>query len=342
MTEPPGQPRLLFVKLKHIGDALMLTPTLSAARTNYPGAMIWVVVRHGTEGILDGCPAIDRVLTAAAPETVKRTGFSWWHDFMLTRALRRQHFDFAFELTDGDRGRWIACLSGARTRCANTVQRPLRFGWQWGFNGASTYEWRSHHRVEKDFHTVNEFLPLGETIPELCFVRERTQRPALGQVPATYAVLHPGTRWQRKRWLKERWIELGRHLLTRLPQLVLSVGPDPEEIALAGQLQAALGPQVLNSQGRLSWVEMAGLLYEALLFVGVDTAAMHLAAACQCPTVAIFGPSTPVQWRPWRVEHRLVRPSAAALANRPDIEQTEAVELAEVIRACEDLLAQSP
>ena len=60
--------RLLFVKLKHIGDALIMTPALMAARAAYPRAEIWVVVRQGCEGILAGCPAIDRVLTTAAPE----------------------------------------------------------------------------------------------------------------------------------------------------------------------------------------------------------------------------------------------------------------------------------
>jgi len=335
-----SQPRFLFVKLKHIGDVLVLTPTLSATRVRYPDATIWVVVRAGTEGILAGCPAIDRILTAAAPEGAQRSRLNWWLDFGLIRELRHQRFDFAFELTDGDRGRWIAWLSGARRRCANTAVRPLKFGWQWCFNGASTYDWRNRHRVEKDFYTVSDFLDLDTPIPALAFAREPAQRPSLGQVPAHYIVLHPGTRWRRKRWSREKWIELGRHLLTRVAQLVVSVGPDAEEQALANELQAALGTRVLNSRGRLSWAEMAGLLYEARLFVGVDTAAMHLAAACQCPTVAIFGPSSPAEWRPWQVAHRLVRPSDAVLAQQPETEQTQAVEVADVIRGCEELLAQ--
>ncbi len=48
--------KLLFVKLKHIGDTIVLTPTLAAARKMYPDAQIWAVVRKGCEGILEGCP----------------------------------------------------------------------------------------------------------------------------------------------------------------------------------------------------------------------------------------------------------------------------------------------
>ena len=65
----PARMRLLFVKLKHIGDSLLLTPTLAAVRAMYPQAEIWVVVREGSQGILSGCPAIDRLLTVAAPES---------------------------------------------------------------------------------------------------------------------------------------------------------------------------------------------------------------------------------------------------------------------------------
>src|SRR6266496_3983286 len=122
--------RLLFVKLKHIGDSLLLTPTLAAVRSTYPAAEIWVVVRKGCEGILQGCAAIDRLLTAAVPEPAKRSRLNWWHDFRTVRELRRRRFDHAFELTDGDRGRWIAAFSGADVRCANGAGRPLHWWWR--------------------------------------------------------------------------------------------------------------------------------------------------------------------------------------------------------------------
>ena len=40
-----GRMRILFIKPKHIGDSLILTPTLTAVRAAYPEAEIWVMVR---------------------------------------------------------------------------------------------------------------------------------------------------------------------------------------------------------------------------------------------------------------------------------------------------------
>ena len=57
--------RILLLKPKHIGDSLLLTPTIVALKRARPGAEIWVVVRRGCEGILAGCPEIDRLLTIA-------------------------------------------------------------------------------------------------------------------------------------------------------------------------------------------------------------------------------------------------------------------------------------
>jgi heptosyltransferase-3 len=121
----------------------------------------------------------------------------------------------------------------------------------------------------------------------------------LGVKLTDYIVIHPGTRWQRKRWPLGKWVQCGRELLKLAPQLVISVGPDAEEVQLGDALAGALGPQAVSTRGRLSWAQLAGLLYGAKLFVGVDTAAMHLAAACQCPVVALFASSVARYWRPW-------------------------------------------
>ncbi len=296
--------RLLLVKLKHIGDALLLTPTLVAIRARYPKAEIWVVVRKGTESILAGCRAIDRLLTVAPPEADKRGAGALWHDTRVWRELRRQRFDYAFELTDGDRGRWLAGMSAARHRCVNVSRYRLNLWWKCWFNRTAHSLWVNGHRVEKDFHAVGDFLPLGDEIPPLCFAQDRAVEPDIIRGRGDYVVIHPVTRWKKKRWPKEHWFVLCRALLKRTKTIIVSCGPDEEERAFAAELVAELGAdRALNVDGCLDWAGLAGILYRARLFVGVDTAAMHLAAACQCPIVTFFAISVVSQWSPWKVRH---------------------------------------
>jgi heptosyltransferase-3 len=62
--------------------------------------------------------------------------------------------------------------------------------------------------------------------------------------------------------------------------------------------------------GQLSLKELAALTARARLFIGVDSAPMHIAAAMGTPTVALFGPSGDREWGPWGVPHRVVSSDA--------------------------------
>jgi heptosyltransferase-3 len=46
------------------------------------------------------------------------------------------------------------------------------------------------------------------------------------------------------------------------------------------------------------YVELFDQLKDAAAFVGNDTGPSHLAAIIGVPTVALFGPSNPIHWRP--------------------------------------------
>jgi heptosyltransferase-3 len=296
--------RILLIKLRHIGDALILTPTVAALKRQYPQAHVTVVVRQGCQGILAGCPGIDEILVTAAPGQRGHL----LEDLRLVNRLRRVGFDYAFELGDNSRGRWLTLLSGARLRAVNAARRPLGWFWRRMFHHVSHWDWKEHHRVEKDYHLVAELLPMPGEIPALQFERYRAVPPSGWNPDPPFVVFHPATRWKRKEWPEERWVALGQDLLATGRRVIVSCGPDPEEKALADRLRASIGEGVSSTEGRLSWAELAWLLHQADLFVGVDTAAMHIASACQCRTVAIFGESRPVSWRPWRVEHLIVGP----------------------------------
>jgi heptosyltransferase-3 len=123
-------------------------------------------------------------------------------------------------------------------------------------------------------------------------------------------VLHAATRWRSKSWPPERWRETLRRLLAFTPRVVVSCGPGGDEIREARALAEGFGDRVLPTLGAASWGQLAWLLARARYFVGVDTAAMHLAAAMGCPAAVLFGESLPGQYAPWQSPHVLIGPAA--------------------------------
>ncbi|HEY0300427.1 MAG TPA: glycosyltransferase family 9 protein, partial [Rhizomicrobium sp.] len=79
--------------------------------------------------------------------------------------------------------------------------------------------------------------------------------------------------------------------------VVATGGPGEEERAYLDAVWS--GASVTRLDGRLDWPQLSGLLTKARVYVGPDTSVTHLAAACGCPTVALYGPTDPRLWGPW-------------------------------------------
>ncbi len=341
--------RILLLKPKHIGDSLLLTPTIIALRLAQPDAEIWVVVRRGCEGILAGCPEIDRLLTVAAIEKRDRRLGDFWSDLKTIWALSGlsgAKFDYVFELGDGHRSRGLARVArGKRSYSVKPTDARAEEGARKAGLTLSTFAWETRHRVEKDFYSVSEFLPLAEPIPPLRFDRAAIRDWEPAKNLTDFVVMQIGKRQSAGRWMRERWEDVGRWLLGRVGNIVIATGPSSGEVEEARWLRERLGPRVLATEGRADWSQTAGLLYRARLYVGTDTATMHLAAACQCPIVALFGSTWEGNWGPWKARHRIVSETDAAPTGDPMHDLVRAKQRtmagilpAKVIAACEEFL----
>jgi len=337
--------RFLFIKLRHIGDALLLTPTLVATKEKFPDAEIWVLVRRSCEGILAGCPEIARVLSTAQPESRRRSWANLGQELALIRLLRRTRFDAVFELGDNDRGRWLALCARTSRRCTNT-HRSLRGIWRRVFHHVTTKKRWPMHQVRRDYLCPAEVLELPEDPPPLRFEVscDVAWEPGGGLEPGSYAVIHAPTRWPSKAWPDARWLALARELLGFMPRLVVSCGPDPEEVRAARELCDRLGERAIPTGGRTSWAQLGGILRHARFFVGVDTAAMHLAAAVGCPVVCLFGPSNDFEFHPWGARYWMMRPGdvadEATVLAPPPLELMSLIPVARVLEACQQAAAQ--
>jgi heptosyltransferase-3 len=158
--------------------------------------------------------------------------------------------------------------------------------------------------------------------------------------------LHPASRWGFKCWPAERVGALCDALAARGWPLVLTSAPDAKEKALIAEVRKATQVSMIDLSGQLTLKELAALTARAKLFVGVDSAPMHIAAAMGTPVVAIFGPSGDREWGPWQVQSRIVtslthtcRPCGRAGCNDSKISECLTnLPVSQVLAACEALL----
>jgi len=122
-----------------------------------------------------------------------------------------------------------------------------------------------------------------------------------------FAIVHPTSRWLFKCWVDERLADLVDWLQTSIQcPVVLTCGPDPREQERALRVLSHCSTLPMTLLGKLSISEWAALVRHARVFIGVDSAPMHIAASQGVPTLAFFGPTGFQNWRPWAVPHAVL------------------------------------
>jgi len=102
-----------------------------------------------------------------------------------------------------------------------------------------------------------------------------------------------------KYWPPERWAEVIRALRDARPEAAIVLMGVPREFALnAAIIRRARVPGLHNVADDLPIRILLPLLERATSLVSVDTGPAHAAAALNCPTVALFGTSDPLLYRP--------------------------------------------
>ncbi len=305
--------RALVVMLRHHGDVLLTSPVHSALKAAVPGCEIDALVYTDTAAMVEGHPAVSEI--HCIDRGWRKLGFAsrLSAELSLLRRLRARRYDLVVHLSESWRGAWIVRLTGARWSVAPAMSGRGR---RWA--RAFTHFYRKplaggRHMVERNLDALRRIgvpVPPGPRALTLVPGPEDEARVSalLAQhaLPAkSYVHLHPTSRWMFKTWPAERVAGLIDALAETGLRVVLTAAPDAREVAFIDTVLRATRVPVVSLAGQLSLKELGVLSRNARLFVGVDSAPMHIAAAMQTPTVGIFGPSGEMDWGPWGVIHRI-------------------------------------
>jgi heptosyltransferase-3 len=309
--------RALVIKLRHHGDVLLASPVFSALKAAAPHVEIDALVYDDTREMLTQHPAIHTVHTVGRRWRELALPRKLAAEMALLQALRARRYDLLMTLTDSPRGAALARLLAPRHAVAPDDPARGRI-WKRAFTHRYRLTRTRRHTVEVHLDALRRIgVQPGEDERRLVLVTGdeaeadvQSRLAALGLAEGGFVHLHPTSRWLFKGWTVAANAALIDALAARGERVVITAAPSAVERAMVERILAACRSQPVDLAGQLSLKGLAALTRRARIFVGVDSAPMHIAAAMGTPVVALFGPSGEIEWQPWRTVHRVVASQA--------------------------------
>lgn len=292
----------------YIGDGVFSSPVLGALRAAYPQAQIEMVVDSRTAPVLEHHPALNRlwVFNKAAGD------YKFWPYLKKLSTLRQTRYDAVINLHPNERASLLAVLARAKRRvgaCARWFER-------W-FNPPLV--------IDETCHQVEAYLkllaPLGIALPakpalEVCPAPQNKEalppevKEALAPLVKPPLIgLNLGGSWPTKRWPPAYYAQLAQMLIAQGFRVVLLGGPMdlPLSKACLEAMEADTRQAVLVWTGQLSLGQLLWVFGSLHTLISGDSGPLHMAASQGCATVALFGPSNPVRFRPYAANGKVLQ-----------------------------------
>jgi lipopolysaccharide heptosyltransferase II len=303
---------ILLVRPRLIGDVILTTPAIRALRRNFPTATLIYLVESLAAPVVQANPHLSEVIAIDYRRGWRRLK----DDLRLGARLAARRIDVAIDFHGGPRSGWLTWATRAPVRVGYDMP-----GRQWMYSRVVP-RWRgaeARHSVINQWDLVTAVDPAigGPPTPDTDAVEMPADRAARAAVDRRLAaagvdpkdrvtVVHVSARNPFRRWPETSFADVIAAVVRSGPdRWVLAVGgPSDSEaasrvIALSRDRAGESAARVLAGEG---WplAEFRALMDRASLFIGGDSGPMHIAATSSVPIVALYGPTIPHQWAPWR------------------------------------------
>jgi len=301
--------KILAIQFKYLGDAVLLTPALRALRKQFPGAELHLLVPEETAPILRQLPWFNHVWPMPRRRGSASPGKTW----PIIRALRRERFDRSVDFASNDRGAILSLLIGAKKRLGWN-ERGGFWGRRFCYNQRVAPESTEQHESARMMGLLSAWnVAPGPLEPEI------SSDPALDAaaeklLPKRAVICHLASSQPNRQWPVGHWAEFYRLATTAGSPIVFTTAAGAREAALTEELKKLLEqtgkmpvPLILPAAPELAL--FLAVLKRAEVFISGDTGPLHFAAGLGVPTIALFGPSSPVRWAPIGKPHRMLKGS---------------------------------
>ncbi|MFQ6041051.1 MAG: glycosyltransferase family 9 protein [Candidatus Poribacteria bacterium] len=299
MSQKPN--RILLIRLSSLGDVVLTSPAIRAARHHFPQAYIAMLVGKQSADVVSENPHLNEIIS------YNRAGKKNTEEMRrIIHQIRQREFDLTIDFQRKFRTSLLAYLSFAKCRVG--YHQPLGI-----LCTVRVPDKVNKHAIDRNLdllraigiHSEDRTLELfiseeDREYAEQFFNSQRIspEHPKIG--------LFPGAGWRPRQWMPQRFAVIGDLAAEHFGAQVLIFG-GAKEMDLVSKVVGYMKSDSIILAGHLKIRQLAALIEQCDVFVTNDTGPMHISVAMKTPTIALFGPGNHKKFQPIGEAHTTIR-----------------------------------
>jgi ADP-heptose:LPS heptosyltransferase len=271
---------ICILRTDRIGDVVLTLPMASVIKHYFPSVKVTFAVREYTADIIKNAASVDGCLVLKNEDSVTATAGKLKAAGIDAIFIVSPNFKTALAATRagipvrvGTANRWYSCLFTSRIADHRSEVK---------FHEAE-YNIRMLSAIGIQHNLTRENVEYGLHVPD------EAANSALHQLDnftsdTRYLIIHPGSGGSAVDWPEERFTELIDQLSTQIDCGIILTGSQ-QEFALCERISRG---KAVNLAGKLSLVELMGIIQKSFIFVANSTGPLHIASALQKSVIGFY------------------------------------------------------
>jgi heptosyltransferase II len=259
-----------------LGDCVMFTPAFDNIINYYNDIEITI---FGAKTSIDLIKSHPKVVKAITIDSKNKFSYKTFSNF--------GSFDVYFSFRGSIRAKIIKFIINATNK--------------YQFNHG---KYPKRHQVEKYVDFVNDCLNTNFAPGNLsCYLTKSNNNGA-----SRVLGINPGASYgSAKRWYPEHFAKIAIELSSNFEIMIFG---GVSELDFAREIEANLTRNNINNYinlaGKTSIYELSNYISKLDIFITGDSGPMHIAASLNIPTIALFGPTNPIETSQWKNSYSVI------------------------------------
>lgn len=276
--------KILIIQTASLGDVILATPVVEKIHNSFPESKIDFLLKYGYQDIFKEHPFIRRVIVWDKSEK------KYHHLKELIQVIRERKYDTVINIQRFASSGLITVLSGAKTKIGFNKNPFSLF-----FTKSVKHELNNVgiglHEADRNLKLVEDLTKDLKKYSVKLYPSAHDNAKMSPYKTKAYITISPGSLWFTKTFPEKKWIEMISLVETSLN--IYFLGSKDETDLCDSIIMKSKHPNCLNLAGKLTFLESAALMKDAVMNYTNDSAPMHLASSVNASITAIFCSTLP-------------------------------------------------